>query len=152
MNILRELLQSLYLVRLKNFEWIGHLHQIQGNWAGTNFVTESRVNSRSLPMQECRDESEIYNWQRIQLSNNIFINGILGTHDLAWLEYNFLAYVRVIYEKIPDASSLERTLRAWHDPHWEGKTYYLSLPDTKLWLLALSSLSKGFSVIFSGSL
>ena len=29
-------------------------------------------------MQECRDESEIYNYQRIQLSNNKFINVILG--------------------------------------------------------------------------
>ena len=29
-------------------------------------------------MQECRDESEIYNYQRIQRSNNKFINGILG--------------------------------------------------------------------------
>ena len=25
-----------------------HLHQIQGNWAGRNFVTESRVNSRLI--------------------------------------------------------------------------------------------------------
>ena len=40
----------------------------------------------SLRMQECRDESEIYNHQRIQLSNTKFINGILGvTLDLAWL-------------------------------------------------------------------
>ena len=29
-------------------------------------------------MQECGDQSEIYNWQRIQLSNNIFINGSRG--------------------------------------------------------------------------
>ena len=37
-------------------------------------------------MQEGRDESEIYNYKRIQLSNNKFINGILGgTLDLAWL-------------------------------------------------------------------
>ena len=81
----------LYLVRLKIFEWIKilrrHLHQIQGNWAGTNFVTESRVNSRLiLRMREWRDESEIYNCQRTQLSNNKFINGIWGgTLDLVWL-------------------------------------------------------------------
>ena len=32
-----------------------------------------------------KDESEIYNYQWIQLSNNKFINGILGgTLDLAW--------------------------------------------------------------------
>ena len=29
-------------------------------------------------MQECRDESEIYNYQQIQLLNNKFINVILG--------------------------------------------------------------------------
>ena len=36
-------------------------------------------------MQECRDESEIYNYQQIQLLNDKFINnGILGsTLDLA---------------------------------------------------------------------
>ena len=39
---------SLYLVGLKIFEWIGHLHQIEGNWAGRNFVTESRVNTRFI--------------------------------------------------------------------------------------------------------
>ena len=43
---------SLYLVRLKTFEWMKflrrHLHQVQGNWAGRNFVTESRVNSRLI--------------------------------------------------------------------------------------------------------
>ena len=32
----------------------------------------------SLRIQECRDESEIYNYQRIQLSNNRLINGSLG--------------------------------------------------------------------------
>ena len=43
---------SLYLDRLKIFEWMKflkrHLHQIQGNWAGRNFVTASRVNSRLI--------------------------------------------------------------------------------------------------------
>ena len=29
-------------------------------------------------MQECRDENEIYNYQKIQLSNDKFINEILG--------------------------------------------------------------------------
>ena len=40
---------SLYLVRLKIFEWIKllqrHLHQIQGNSASRNFKTALRVNS-----------------------------------------------------------------------------------------------------------
>ena len=82
---------SLYLVRLKIFEWVKfhrrHLHQIQGNLAGRNFVTDWRVNSRLIShsrMQECRHESEIYDYQQIQLSNNKFINVILGgTLDLA---------------------------------------------------------------------
>ena len=43
---------SLYLVRLKILEWIKFLrrglHQIQENWAGRNFITASRVNSRLI--------------------------------------------------------------------------------------------------------
>ena len=40
----------------------------------------------SLRMQECIDESEIYNYQQIHPLNNKLINGILGgTLDLAWL-------------------------------------------------------------------
>ena len=73
---------SLYLDRLKIFEWVKclrrPLHQIQENWAVRNFLTASYVNSRSLGMQEYRDESEIYKDQWIQLSNNKFINEILG--------------------------------------------------------------------------
>ena len=81
---------SLYLDRLKIFEWVKYLrrplHQIQENWAVRNFLTASYVNSRSLGVQEYRDESEIYKDQWIQLSNNKFINEILGgTLDLAWL-------------------------------------------------------------------
>ena len=41
-------------------------------------------------MQQYRDESEIYNYQRIRLWNNKFIKGILGarwgTLDLAWMQ------------------------------------------------------------------
>ena len=41
-----------------------------------------------LRIQECRDESEIYIYQWIQLSNNKFINGISGVR-LTWLDcYN----------------------------------------------------------------
>ena len=36
-------------------------------------------------MQECRDESDIYNYQRIQLSNNKFIMGAWGVR-LTWLD------------------------------------------------------------------
>ena len=59
-----------------------HLYQIQGNWAGRNFVIESRANSRLIT----HARSEIYNRKQTQLSNNKFINGILGgTLDLSWL-------------------------------------------------------------------
>ena len=53
---------SLYLVRLKIFEWVKfhrrHLHQIQGNRAGRNFVTASRMNSR-LMITYARIETEM---------------------------------------------------------------------------------------------
>ena len=43
---------SVYLVTLKISEWIKllwrHSHQIQGNWAGKNFITASRVNSQLI--------------------------------------------------------------------------------------------------------
>ena len=42
----------------------------------------------SLRMQECRDETELYNYQWIQPSNNKFINAILGGMlDLPWLKH-----------------------------------------------------------------
>ena len=40
-------------------------------------LTALHINSLVIK-HECRDESEIYNYQRIQLSNNKFIDGILG--------------------------------------------------------------------------
>ena len=55
-------------------------------------------------MQEWRDESEIYNFQWIQLSNNKFVNGILGgggawpgvtvTH-VPWVEWLLMCFVQV---------------------------------------------------------
>ena len=58
-------------------------------------------------MQEWRDESEIYNFQWIQLSNNKFVNGILGgggeggawpcmtvTH-VPWVELLLMCFVQV---------------------------------------------------------
>ena len=50
------------------------------NRTGRNFITDLLVNYL-LPindMQECRDESDIYNCKWIQLSNDKFINEILG--------------------------------------------------------------------------
>ena len=77
---------SLYLDTFKIFEWIKLLrrllHQIQGKWGSRNFITTSRANSLPLLMQQCRDESEIYNYQWIPLSNNEFINLNLGGY--AW--------------------------------------------------------------------
>ena len=40
-------------------------------------------------MQEYTDESDIYNYQRIQLSNNKFINGIFGVR-LTWVDCNII--------------------------------------------------------------
>ena len=51
-------------------------------------------------MQECRDESEVYNYQRIQFLHNKFINGISGKGGggggvrLTWLDCKvFNSYV-----------------------------------------------------------
>ena len=56
---------SLYLVRLKIFEWIkllrSHLHQFQENGAGRNFITASRVNS--LLITHARVQISIWNLQ-----------------------------------------------------------------------------------------
>ena len=58
------MITSLYLVRLKIFQWIKFLQRDQGS------IKKKR--------RESRDESEIYNYKRIQLLNNILINVILG--------------------------------------------------------------------------
>ena len=59
------MITSLYLVRLKIFQWIKFLQRDQGS-------------IKKKKRRECRDESEIYNYKRIQLLNNILINVILG--------------------------------------------------------------------------
>ena len=60
------MITSLYLVRLKIFQWIKFLQRDQGSI------------KKKKGRRECRDESEIYNYKRIQLLNNILINVILG--------------------------------------------------------------------------
>ena len=63
-----------------------------------------------LCIQECRDESEIYNYQRIRLSQNKFINGILrggGGVPLNWLHCNGHFPARWRYS-LPKAVVLER--------------------------------------------
>ena len=67
-------------------------------------------NDGKLCIQECRDESEIYNYQRIQLSQNKFINGILrggGGVPLNWLHCNGHFPARWRYS-LPKAVFLER--------------------------------------------
>ena len=92
---------SLYLVRLKTFEWIKclrrHLHQIQGNGACRNFVTKSLVNLRLItPCKNVhRDESEIYNFQRFNLiSNNKYITGSWEVR-LTWLDCSQRSYIQI---------------------------------------------------------
>ena len=64
----------LYLVRLKIFEWIKlvrrHLHQIQGNWAGRNFVTELRVNSPLITNAEMNLKSTTTNRFNFRIINS----------------------------------------------------------------------------------
>ena len=58
-----------------------------------NFVTASRVNSR-LTTHECRDESQICNYQRMQFSNNKFINGESWGVRLTWLDYKLIIRIK----------------------------------------------------------
>ena len=52
---------------------------VYAKFGGANRVYYGEFENRELPMQEWRDESEIYNFQWIQLSSNKFVNyGILG--------------------------------------------------------------------------
>ena len=77
---------SLYLdSRWKSLNGWNFLKDIYIKFKETQLVEiASRVIHGSLRMRECRDESEIHKYQRIQLSNNKFINRILGgTLDLA---------------------------------------------------------------------
>ena len=67
-----------------------HLHQIQGNWVGRNFITTSRVNSQLIT--HARMQRWIWNLQQpqIQLSSNWFINVILGYPFLYIAKKNIL--------------------------------------------------------------
>ena len=81
---------SLYLVRFEDL-WVDKialktLTSIQGNWAGRNVITALVWIHSSLCMQECRDESEIYNYQQIQLMNNSLMES-WGVR-LTWLDCN----------------------------------------------------------------
>ena len=82
---------SLYLVRLKIFEWIKllrrHIYQYRETAELVEISELPYVFHSSLHMQECRKESETYNYKLIQLLNhNKLINGILGDMlDQAWL-------------------------------------------------------------------
>ena len=84
---------SLYSTRsTKIFEWKKidlkrfSPDEIQECLAGRNFMASSLWIHCSLRMQECRYESEINCYQRIQVSNHKFFSGILmGALDWAWL-------------------------------------------------------------------
>ena len=87
---------SLHLVRLKIFEWIKclrrHLHQIQGNWAGRNFVTESRVNSRLITHARMHTEM---NLKSTTTNGSTFEYTLMGSWEvrLTWLDCNQRSYI-----------------------------------------------------------
>ena len=76
---------SLYLVRLKTFEWMNflsrHLHQIQANWASRNFVTESRVISRLIKHSRMHTTTNGFN---LRIINSLM--EFWGVR-LTWLDY-----------------------------------------------------------------
>ena len=78
---------SLCLVRLKIFEWIKilrrHIHQIQENWAGRNFITALHVNSRLITHA------------RMQRFNFQIINSLMHSWGYTW------PGLTVIYGKMP---------------------------------------------------
>ena len=80
---------SLYLDRLKIFEWVKflrrHLHQMQENWAVRNFLTASCVNSRSLGIKNTETNLKSI---RTNGFNFRIINSLMkswGVH-LTWLD------------------------------------------------------------------
>ena len=88
---------SLYLVRLKIFEWIKclrrHLHQIQGNWAGRNFVTESGANSRLITHARMHTDMNLKSTTTKGFNFRI-INTLRGCWEvrLTWLDSDQRSY------------------------------------------------------------
>ena len=77
---------------MRNEQWIfWELLCIWSDWKslnGLNFLKDIYIKFRGtevVHMQECRDESDMYNYQRIQISNNNSLMVLGGTLDLAWL-------------------------------------------------------------------
>ena len=70
------MITSLYSIRLK-IGWMAKIAlktflQIQENWAGRNSKLNVCVSIHcSSRMQECKDESEIYNYQQIRIMHDI---------------------------------------------------------------------------------
>ena len=68
------ILWELPCIWLKIFEWIKfvrrYLHQIQGNWAGRNFVTELRVNSQLITNAEMNLKSTTTNRFNFRIINS----------------------------------------------------------------------------------
>ena len=89
---------SLHLVRLKIFEWIKclrrHLHQIQGNWAGRNFVTESHVNSQLITHARMHAEMNLKS-TTTKGSTFRIMNILMGSWKvcLTWFDCNQRSYI-----------------------------------------------------------
>ena len=79
-------------------------------------TSNSRKLHCSLRKQECKNESEIYNYQRIQLSNDKFINRNLE-ESLTWFDCNSI--------NIPAAKRLS--------VGWAAATQNLSCSLLKVW-------------------
>ena len=92
---------SLHLVRLKIFQWIKclrrHLPQILENWAGRNFVTESRVNSQVITHARMHREMNL----KCTTTNGFnfrIINTLMASWEvrLTWLNCNQRSYIWIL--------------------------------------------------------
>ena len=109
---------SLHLVRLKIFEWIKclrrHLHQIQGNWAGRNFVTESRVNSRLITHARMHTEMNLKSTTTNGFNFRIILL-IKGSWEvrLTWLDSNQRSYIWIFGWTLREGASLSSPDFSW---------------------------------------
>ena len=92
---------SLYLVRLKIFEWIKlHLHQIQRNWAGRNVVISCEFTAHYA----CKNEEINLKSTFTNEFNFLIINSLMeswGYAGLTWLDCKAVA------------PSVNHTMRRW---------------------------------------
>ena len=131
---------------MKIFEWIKllrrHLRQIQGNWGGRNFKLPHVWLHSSLRMQECRDESDIYIYQRFQLLNNKEGCVRLGNLDLDFeIGFSDFAIEREIRKQI----SLPRNPSSWWVSIKKSKSGFHGFPFYR----SIGKSEKGFAKLFS---